>query len=298
MKFAVESWAPEYGVPVGDVEDHAAAEVDTDIERPLADWAPIDPSGEPFPTVAFVDGIRRVDARVWVDDSVGPGLCASWAAGVVTCGASAEVTEVQVERGLFVPVAGDGGIDTAHGSYRRCAVKGDQPEDLVASLQRQMRELEAVVAVRTDADLVVLDGPLVDRRALANAVGFIKTHHAMYGPEEVQATVARLDDGQRTPVFSTKGSWDRHTWYLRLPGPRSHPWSGIVRLEAGGGLDDAAVIDLAGRSAATLPRFASSAYREPRAPQNLTPIAGLEQYLRHRLGDRDLLERALRHAAG
>ena len=46
-----------------------------------------------------------------------------------------------------------------------------------------------------------------------------------------------------------------------------------------------------------LPRFASEPHKEPRAPQNLYPIAGLEHHLRHRLGDPHLLERALRVTA-
>ncbi len=48
---------------------------------------------------------------------------------------------------------------------------------------------------------------------------------------------------------------------------------------------------------AVLPRFASEPHKEPRAPQNLVPIAGLEHRLRHRLGDPLVLERALRVAA-
>ncbi|MFS8586536.1 MAG: hypothetical protein FWJ72_15825, partial [Acidimicrobiia bacterium] len=50
--------------------------------------------------------------------------------------------------------------------------------------------------------------------------------------------------------------------------------------------------------AATLPRFASQPHNDPRAPQNLHPIAGLERELKRRLGDAALLERALRAAAG
>jgi hypothetical protein len=38
-------------------------------------------------------------------------------------------------------------------------------------------------------------------------------------------------------------------------------------------------------------------YKDPRAPQNLVPIGGLEKLLRHRLGDTRLLYRALRAAA-
>ena len=46
-----------------------------------------------------------------------------------------------------------------------------------------------------------------------------------------------------------------------------------------------------------LPRYASEAHKDARAPQNLYPIAGLERELRHRLGDARLLYRSLRQAA-
>ena len=48
---------------------------------------------------------------------------------------------------------------------------------------------------------------------------------------------------------------------------------------------------------ATLPRFASAPHKDPRAPQNLYPISGLERVLRRRLGDPLLILRALRSAA-
>ena len=46
-----------------------------------------------------------------------------------------------------------------------------------------------------------------------------------------------------------------------------------------------------------LPRFASRAYKDPRAPQNLMPVAGLEKRLRGLLGDPKLLHRTLVKAA-
>jgi hypothetical protein len=48
---------------------------------------------------------------------------------------------------------------------------------------------------------------------------------------------------------------------------------------------------------ASVPRYASARHKDPRAPQNLYPIGGLERELRRRLGDRDLATRALRRAA-
>ena len=55
---------------------------------------------------------------------------------------------------------------------------------------------------------------------------------------------------------------------------------------------------LVNATALVLGRFASEPHKEPRAPQNLHPIAGLEHLLRHRIGDRDGLERALRDTVG
>jgi hypothetical protein len=53
------------------------------------------------------------------------------------------------------------------------------------------------------------------------------------------------------------------------------------------------VRSLADLSAALLPRFASSAGRDPRAPQNLYPIGGLENALRHKMGDTLVIRRAI-----
>ena len=62
-------------------------------------------------------------------------------------------------------------------------------------------------------------------------------------------------------------------------------------------LDLPDVRDLAALSQVVLPRYASAEHKDPRAPQNLYPIGGLERLLRRRLGDRLLLERSLRRAA-
>ena len=72
---------------------------------------------------------------------------------------------------------------------------------------------------------------------------------------------------------------------------------GIVRCEAGPALAPTRSSPLADRVAATLPRYASEPHKDPRAPQNLYPIGGLERELRHRLGDAGVLYRALRKAS-
>src|SRR5690606_41834761 len=72
---------------------------------------------------------------------------------------------------------------------------------------------------------------------------------------------------------------------------------GLVRCEISGDMDIATAVRIADQVTATLPRFASAPHKDPRAPENLYPIAGLERELRRRLGDRELVYRALRRAA-
>ena len=176
-------------------------------------------------------------------------------------------------------------------------VSGGDP--LGQALGRARGDLEGRVAVEAgaDRDLLVVDGPLGDRRHIDGAVGYVKAHHVSYLSAAQQAVVGRLAPGERTPLFRIGSERFRWSWYVRLPGPATHAWWGIVRCEADGelSLDDAVV--RADVVAATLPRFASQPHNDPRAPQNLHPIAGLERELKRRLGDPLLLERALRSAA-
>jgi hypothetical protein len=71
----------------------------------------------------------------------------------------------------------------------------------------------------------------------------------------------------------------------------------VVRIECPAELPAAQVTALADLTAWVLPPLASSPHKDPRAPQNLVPIGGLERELRRRLGDQQLLYRALRSAA-
>ena len=90
MRFAVESWSPDYGTPVGDdALAPSSAEVDAGGEVAVAAWAPRSAPGGTAPVgdLLFVDGVRRVEAHVWItapDGEVHQGLCASYAAGAET----------------------------------------------------------------------------------------------------------------------------------------------------------------------------------------------------------------------
>ena len=304
-RVTIESWDPEYRSPLegGDPSEVSSDEVDTTVEV-SGPWEPISaPADAPVPKkVGFVDGVRRVDARLWIEEGhdLAQGICASYAAGLVVSDlatSSAKVVRAAVRRSMFCPI-GAPGIETRHGVFEHVPVASDDPDRLSLGLQAEMGSLEIELSreLGTDADLVVIDGPLRFKDHLPTAVGYVKTHRTTYLRNGELATIGRLQVGQRTPLFLTSSGWTRYSWYLRLPIEVTHSWAGVVRCEAaiGGGLEGA--VAMADLTAATLGRFASTPHKDPRAPQNLFPIAGLERRLRHLLGDAPLLLRALRSA--
>jgi hypothetical protein len=313
----VDAWDPSYAAAAdgdgdgGGPQQASTAQLDTDIEVPAESWAPV-----PYPadlrapdTVLLVDGVRRNDARVWTaepDGSSYPGLAASYAAGVVRCelrrGAAVLAVAI-VDRGLFTASPTAPALDCGQARYPVHQVEKGEPHELQQAVQGPLAELEARAATEARArledrsDLLVIDGPLRGRAHLPRAIGYIKTHRRQYLPPELTRVVTGLAPGQRSPVFRLGTSWHRYSWYLRLPGATGAPWSGLVRAECSIELATPAAVALADLSVVTLPRFAATAYKDPRAPQNLVPIAGLEQRLRGRLGDARLLHRALTRAA-
>lgn len=324
MRFSVDGWDPTYGTSLELEEDlgETTASVDVTVELPADQWRPLPPKASlpRPPAMLFVDGVRRVEARVWIDEvsagstatAASAALCASYAAGVICCcGSGAHLLTAQTRRGLFTIAPHAVDVTTSAGTYAACHTPGspDSPLSvtLSAALQRRLAHIEVQVAAEARAslarhgvvgdDLLVVDGPLRGRAHLPRALGFIKSHRTAYLPAELHAMVATLAAGQRTPVFLMGTSWDRHAWYLRLPCLPGSPWAGVIRLECSADLARAEVIALANLSQATLWRYASTEYKDARAPQNLYPIAGLERELRRRLGDPRLLYRALRSAA-
>lgn len=330
MKFSVDPWDPAYGTSLDSGPGEPMAEADVGVEIPAQRWAPVppDPAVDLPSAVLFVDGVRRVDAQVWVgggpggpdapdgpdgtdgtDGAAAPGLCASYAAGVVCCGADGAhlQPDVVVRRGMFTTAADASDVVTGAGAYRATSTP-ERPDVapmqlLSLALQRDLAEAELVAAGsaragRPDADdLLVVDGPVRGRQELPRVIGVVKTHRSDYLPPERAAVVPRLAAGERTPVFRVVGSWERYSWYLRLPCPPGAPWAGIVRVECSASLSQQAAVRSASVSQRVLPRFASVSYKDSRAPQNLYPIGGLERELRRRLGDSGLLYRALRRAA-
>jgi hypothetical protein len=303
VRFAVESWDPGYGSAIESLDlDQAKEAVDAAIEVNPAGWSPIAPdTNTPIPAVVhFVDGVRRIDARVWIEhDGVSrPGVCATVGAGVVRAEPGrATVIEPTLMRGLYASPDGAEPIHTKVGSYELIACDGASSESVYLAIHSQMTELERQVSIAVaNADLAIVDGPLRGRSA-PHTVGYVKTQHVQYLTDDLQRVVGALAPGERTPLFLIQGRQGRYSWYLRLPGPRAHPLSGVVRCEVPALGEVGAASARASTITATLPRFASEPHKDGRAPQNLYPIAGLENELRRRLGDARLMERALRAAS-
>jgi hypothetical protein len=313
MSFSVDPWDPSYGMAyaeemIGEALGESTAELILDLEFPADQWRALTPDASVrVPgTILFLDGVRRIDARVWVhgsDPQPSPGIAASYAAGLVCLNGSARISNVAVERGLFTAAAGAAGIESRHANYQAWKAAGPGMDKLSLALQQRLSDAEVQLALvfrkqNPDADdLLFVDGPLRGRTHLDRTIGYIKTHHTTYLPPEQAAVVGALGPGQRTPAFGMGTSWRRNSWYLRLPGSSGAPWSGVVRLECSADLPAREVVRLADLSALLLPPLASSPHKDPRAPQNLVPIGGLERELRRRLGDQQLLYRSLRAAA-
>ncbi|MDP9225614.1 MAG: hypothetical protein M3P18_17580 [Actinomycetota bacterium] len=313
MRIAVEAWSPEFGtgLDLGEPDEVSVEKVETGCE--VQDWMPISPPppASEDQVVAFVDGTRRIDARVFVMDADGgavPGVAGTVGVGAVVCELNgsrrpAECVEIGISRflavgeGLSQSLAAGPGLE-----YRGLPVPGRSTERLVDGVHNAMRSREADIA-RAMADrghLVFADGPLaVVDPGPRSIIGFIKAHARRYLAADKEAVLTSLDCGQRTPVFAFGELRARYSWYLRLCPPEQgmHGWFGIARCEVPAALPMTRVIDMADRSTALLPAFASRPFWDKRAPQNLVPIAGLEKRLRHLMGERELVYRMIRSAA-
>jgi hypothetical protein len=307
MRFAVDSWDPDYGSSMATDPSESEAEVRLDVECLPSAWAAIplvEPAASDVPPVVFIDGVRRIDARTWIQSDGAPsepGIFASYGAGALRCvPGRAEIAAIEIGRVVASPAHALADVSVRSGTWRAVAARDATIESLTYAVHEAMTKAEvrvAELARRSGDEMIVVDGPLRDRSHVPDAVGLVKTHHVRYLEGHPASVVDGLAARERTPVFLVVSKWSRYSWYVRLPGIDGGPWSGVVRCEATAELAPEAVVKLAQHVSALLARFASEPHKEPRAPQNLYPIAGLERALRRRLGDSGVIYRALRTAA-
>lgn len=303
----LDPWAAEYeGALQLSEPEEPEADVDTDIEAPP--WAAIRPAPPFLRRVLFVDGVRRIEYRILIEhgDRILHGLLGACGVGTTEVAGAASVTEQTVERvvcvgggleveRLVVPVRNSG----TSLEFVPLPTPDNSPAAPLLALQSLMRQREAELAERraAEADLVLLDGPLAYvTSARGPVVGFVKRLVRSYLPPPRAALLRALAVGERTPLFLIKDvRHPRYSWYTRVGAGRTIDSSltGVVRLETAASQDVRAACRLADLSTASLPRFASTLARDPRAPQNLYPVGALERSLRHRLGDPLVIRRAI-----
>jgi hypothetical protein len=303
----VEGWAPEYGSAYETDASLADAEKVDETVEVAGPWDPLPGRDDSVEVVAFVDGVRRIDARLTLDDVEGPtpGICGSYGVGAVCWNRSKRTSEFDSAHVQRLAVFGNGRaapIPVAGPTiaYRSESIPDSDPGVLIQHFHGAMRKAEAVLSERLaqQGSFVVADGPINDLSA-TDKIGYIKSHRAPYLSPANQPIVGRLRAGQRTPLFliGGNGRYPRYSWYQRLADlPGGHSWTGVVRGEVSAHLDLARAGQMADRAAAVLPIVASEGHIDPRAPQNLVPIAALERELRRRLGDPGFVYRALRTA--
>ncbi|HEU4389974.1 MAG TPA: hypothetical protein VFV34_19390 [Blastocatellia bacterium] len=309
IRLRLDPWPADYesALQIGELEDQPPADIDHTVEDP--DWRAVAQSGDVRPEpLHFVDGVRRVEARVIADDDSGRityGLFGSVGVGAV---------RIEHNRAYFEPalikryvVTGNGitldtrtiGCGNTELSFIAYAAADNRPNTALLELQNLMRTAEADLAttLAESSACVFADGPLT-YFAISKlpTVGTVKRLIEPYLGAEQFALVRTLAVGQRTPIFLIHdGKHDRYSWYLRAGSPRvmDHDLTGVLRLEVRSGVGIATAIDLAHLSASCLPGLAGDSVRDPRSPQNLLPVAALEHELRHRLGDALAIRRAI-----
>lgn len=304
----LDPWPPDYDSAVQiDEMDSESPEVDVCVEA--SEWKAIRCRGvDSLPLMCFVDGVRRVEARVisQTSDQIIYGLFGSTGVGTVLCrNGIAEMDLLTIRRYLIIGLQKEQTQSLRVGEtdlqFEGIAVPMNDPLTPLQELQNLMRtsEMELGQSLLSEEACVFVDGPLsyftTAKKAL---VGIIKTMHRLYLPSECRPLLSQLRAGERTPLFlihDEKQRYDRYSCYLRLVDPRviEHPLAGIVRLEVRAAVDLDKIVSLMDYASCELPRFASSPIRDPRAPQNLVPIGTLEDELRRRLGDPVLIRRAI-----
>lgn len=321
--FRIEPWNTDFDAPINIEELDCNDTVDPFVES--TQWTAYKPQTcPPCPNkIIFVDGRRRLDARLYgrEGNQVLYGAFATIAVGLVLAN---RLTEHAICLASVVRrVIALGGNHTAPTTMIPCPLGSNaqliydfcltssenDPQTPLILVQKAMLIEEAKLAVQFADDpdvLVIRDGPLLHSpyKAPAITLGYVKTMGKVHLPPDCQSLLWQLELGERTPIFAIGevGHPKRHwSWYVRsgqpdLP-PKQlgyHDLHGIVRLDLYAEVPLTQAIEIADLTTFLIPQYASHPLRDARAPQNLTPIGGLEKELGRLMGNKAVIERRLR----
>ncbi|MDQ3461354.1 MAG: hypothetical protein M3498_18985 [Deinococcota bacterium] len=325
MRLRLDPWAAEYNTAYQAEFSPLPKElrVDHGVECAAADWQALSPphTRPLWPELLFLDGRRRTEARVLAEDDrerLAFGVLGCYGVGAVSCcpegsrrAVYADCWEVRRICALssgrqMVNFPIETTLSSQYGllEYTVVSTAENDVDAVLHKLQSEMLAAEERLAARLCGDcanaLVIVDGPRPLTSPNRNLIGYVKTIHEVKLGREQLAVVCALEQGERSPLYlvEARGSY-YYEWFLRLRDPR--PWlyslAGMVRMQAYAGAEPAATLGhaqhIADWSCAALPRFASAAYQDPRAPQQLLPIRALEAELGRRMGSAEVIRRRI-----
>ena len=323
MKLRLDPWAVEYqsSFQANESVFDTVDAVDLSVEREEADWIPLKPINPAEPTaLVFLDGSRRIEARVFLEDGDEEfvyGALGSYGVGAVVSDLKMATypDAFQVERicalsggqgyeDLSLPKTGIHSLGDMR--YRVVSTNERDPDAVVRRLQAEMRDAEAQLAARLVTQypnaFVICDGPRPLLASEPNLIGYIKSIHELKIGDAQLEIVRKLEEGQRSPIYLLRSANPQHQrfeWFLRLRDP--NPWffslAGMVRLQALAGPNPENTVEAAAAiadwSCSVLPHFATRQHQDPRAPQQLLPVRALEEELRRRMGNPELIRRRI-----
>lgn len=310
LTLRLDPWTPTYESAVQLDEDDGASPGDVDPFVEETEWRPMMPKFVDRPrTIAFIDGVQRVEMRV-IGDNEGKtvyGAFASAAVGAVFV--REDGCTIEGEMPMRVLALSDGESHppisipcgqavlefVSRSTHETAAANGLMAAQIAVQNVRRDAEIRLGEALdEAGHEMVVVDGRLNwQPKRKAMVIGLVKTIHKRYLEPTQAAVIGKLPPKMRTPIFRIGRDRAVYSWYLRLTQQRpiDHPWAGVVRVETLEAIGIEAAARLADLTACHLPSFASSSMHDARAPQNLYPIGGLETQLRHTLGDHDWIRR-------
>ena len=325
----LEPWSIGYDAPVSIIPEEIpnGDNIHTEVEVSNGEWQPIRAAIAPeLPNqILFIDGRLRLDARFLgrSDDEILYGAFATIAVGAVLVDRTisrAKCIATEVKRiialggGLTAPptvipcpVSGRGDL-----KYDYCLTSSnnepDTPSQIVQSAMldeelRMANELSLNKELIKENTLIVRDGPLLYRvyQTPYVTIGYVKTMGKAYLSGANAQILRSLKVGERTPIFRiSKANHSNLSWYLRSGSSDLnykrlgyHELHGIIRIDLDGGIPIDRAQAIADQSTYLIPQYASHPTRDPRAPQNLTPVGALEKELGRRMGSRELISRRL-----
>lgn len=320
--FRLEPWGNDYQPPI-DIEElpQSASEVDATVEE--ADWSKFcKHRQEPdLPQrLVFIDGRRRIDAALvgGSGNTVNYGVFGTIAVGAVVVDRTSHTATC--ENLTIRRVLGFGGNREAPKTHIPCPFGSgaelvyeptkpyleNNPEIRKNLVQNAMLKAEATLASQqyaTQPDTLVIRDGRLPYNSPTFTLGYVKTMHKNYLSEKHAALLWELKPGERSPIFLIKEqnrpNW---SWYLKSGNFQTnsqrfgyHDLHGVVRLELSNENPLETAVHIADQSTYLIPEYASHPYKDPRAPQNLTPVGGLERELGRHMGDANLIKRRLQH---